>query len=86
MKTSAMANRYGGGFGDERDRPVRSILPTITIPFYDLPQCSMFGADPITRISTSFRTAIATEPIGDANAPELYAMAKNECTILSEIF
>jgi hypothetical protein len=49
----------------------------------------MFGADPVTRITTSFRTAIVPEP--DAKAQEtvrrtLYAMAGNECTILSEIF
>jgi hypothetical protein len=64
-------HRCGGAFGDERDRPVQSILPTIIIPFTTLSQCSMSGADSITRITTSFRTAIVSE---------------NECTILSEIF
>jgi hypothetical protein len=53
--------------------------------FFDLPQCSMFGTDPILRITTSLRTAIATEPIANANAQEMTRagacwMAENECT------
>ena len=43
-------------------------------PYYNyphgLPQGSMFGADPITRFTTSFRTAIVTEAMVDAKAQE----------------
>jgi hypothetical protein len=53
-----------------------------------------FGADPVMRVTSTFRTTVAvTEPQAnpDAKAQEtarraLYGMAESECTALSEIF
>jgi hypothetical protein len=55
---------------------------------------SAFGAEPIMRVTSTFRTTVAlTEPqaIPDAKAQEtarraLYGMAESECAALSEIF
>jgi hypothetical protein len=55
---------------------------------------SMFGPDPIMRVTVSFRTAVATaetQGMSDAKAAEvvrrtLYGMAANECTVLAEMF
>jgi hypothetical protein len=63
---------------------------TINPPF----QSNAFGVDPIVRITTTFRTAVApTDPQAgaDAKAQEaarraLYGMAENECAVLSEVF
>jgi hypothetical protein len=56
-------------------------------------QPSAFGVDPIIRVTTAFRTTVATEPqvVPDAKAQEtahraLYGMAESECANLSEIF
>jgi hypothetical protein len=56
-------------------------------------QTSAFGADPIIRVTTAFRTAVETAPqaVPDAKAQEtahraLYGMAENECETLSEVF
>jgi hypothetical protein len=69
------------------------IPPSINSPVAP-PTSSVFGADPIVRISTTFRIVVATkdtESLNDVKAQEtgrrtLYGMAEGECAILSEIF
>jgi hypothetical protein len=65
---------------------------TVTTTFSSLN--TAFRADPVMRVTSTFRTTVAvTEPqaLPDAKAQEtarrlLYGMAESECTVLSEIF
>jgi hypothetical protein len=58
------------------------------------PPSTAFAADPIMRVTSTFRTALAgtdAEAVPDATAQEtarrtLYRMAESECLALSEIF
>jgi hypothetical protein len=91
MKTLAMAVIAAALPATSASAQFNPYFPTY--PFYGPQQGSAFGTDPITRVTTSFRTAIVvTEPLGgDAKAQEaarrvLYGMAEGECTTLSEIF
>jgi hypothetical protein len=67
---------------------------TMTTSFGAGQQSTAFGVDPVTRVTSSFRTAVAvSEPqaIPDAKTQEtarrtLYGMAEAECAVLSEIF
>jgi hypothetical protein len=88
MKTLAMA--IARAAFSATSAIAQSFFPYYNYP-HGLPQGSMFGTDPITHVTTSFRTAIVTAAMDDAKAQEtarrtLYAMAENECAILSEIF
>ena len=58
------------------------------------PAPSVFGPDPVMRVTVAFRTSAATaetQPMGDAQAAEtvrrtLYGMAAAECAVLAEVF
>jgi hypothetical protein len=92
MKTLPMAAIAAAFLTTSASAQFNPFFPYYNYPFYAPPQGSAFGTDAITRITTSFRTAIVTEPLGnDAKAQEaarrtLYGMAESECTTLSEIF
>jgi hypothetical protein len=73
--------------------PVASASAQIVMDTQGPQQTSAFGVDPIIRVTTSFRTTLATEPqvVPDAKAQEtahraLYGMAESECATLYEIF
>jgi hypothetical protein len=91
LKTLAMAIAMAALSATSAIAQFNPFFPYYNYSFSGLSQGSMFDADPVTRITTSFRTAIVAERVGDAKAQQtarrtLYAMAENECTILSEVF
>jgi hypothetical protein len=67
---------------------------TVILPGTVTPPSSVFGSDPMVRITVAFRTSVATpdtQSMSDAKAAEtvrrtLYSMAEGECAALSEIF
>lgn len=92
MKTSAMAAIAASLLATSASAQFNPFFQYYNNPFYGPPQGSAFGADPITRITSSFRTPIIADPLGsDAKAQEsarraLYGMAEGECATLSEVF
>jgi hypothetical protein len=59
-------------------------LPYYNYPLYVPPPGSAFGADPVMRVTTPFRTAIVVTE--EAARRTLYGMAEGECAVLSEVF
>jgi hypothetical protein len=85
MKTLAIAAIATALLATSAGAQFNPYFPYYNYPFYAPPQGSAFGTDAITRITTSFRTAIiVAEPLGsDTKAQEaarrtLCGMAESE--------